>query len=619
MQWNSLNSFAHKFIGVRCAKAIGLFTDRMETNYGMVFPASSTSSSLSSSSLSISAGAATSGGVLSEIAAKRLVFVGEIHSVPSNIALQKAVLEKQCEKGRPVHVILEHFSFEMQHLLDDYRSGKISFDELVKAYENIGTEGHDIGQYQSLLQYARDHSDRVSLVAGFIPRTYARLLMREGPDIAISEAKAKQYVPHSLTCLEGSIGHYNMFESMITGRDMYDDNLQPTDQLRKIFQAQLIKDVSMAHRINTLIESQPSTDAFLVIAGKGHLLHFMGVPELVFEKHPELSKEAALLICQEADTSLEGITEEDLLRITESNYGPKGTNPADYIFFYESEEVRAKLETSTAYNKVGDTAHLRGDSRKAMWIMSRLGYSEEEIRIAGDDIYNYQGVGNPHRHAKIKGGERVLDVGSGLGIDSFIAHHYVGKEGLVVGIDLSKREVEHAQRRAKERGQSVQFINADMERLPFEDSEFDVIISNGAFCLAPNKRKAFQELFRVLKPGGRISVYTSTVEMGLEPGVNWPTCMRMFIQKDLLKPLCEEIGFTHVFIDESDSLMQFEIPMEFDERGDEPIDSNSEKRFKVHVGSEEFQHLAKYDMNKLCSRVCVVAEKPRENFDPAGV
>jgi len=88
-----------------------------------------------------------------------------------------------------------------------------------------------------------------------------------------------------------------------------------------------------------------------------------------------------------------------------------------------------------------------------------------------------------------------------------------------------------------------------MEKIPLPDSSIDVVISNGAFCLAPNKEKAFGEIYRVLKPGGRMAIATSVVKMDLEAGVHWPVCMRMFIHVDKLAPLCEEIGFTDVRVD----------------------------------------------------------------------
>jgi len=244
--------------------------------------------------------------------------------------------------------------------------------------------------------------------------------------------------------------------------------------------------------------------------------------------------------------------------------------------------------------------------------MSYLGYTKEEFLVAGQDAYNYQGVGNPHKFAKIQPGERVLDLGSGLGIDSFIAAHYVGTEGKVIGLDISQKEVMHATKRAEARGANVKFVCADMEKMPIPDEEIDVVISNGAFCLAPNKEKAFKEIFRVLKPGGRIAVCTSTIKMDLQPGVNWPICMRMFAHIDSLKPICESIGYKDVLVDDTDSLMQYELPGfdEVKEQEQKLTEKAQDDRFKVHVGSSEFRHLKDYDMNKICARVTVIAQKP---------
>merc|ERR1712232_831067 len=120
---------------------------------------------------------------------------------------------------------------------------------------------------------------------------------------------------------------------------------------------------------------------------------------------------------------------------------------------------------------------------------------------------------------------------------------------------------EHANQRAAEKGvdSNVKFTVADMESLPMADASFDVCISNGAFCLAPNKEKAFREVYRVLEPGGRMAVCTSTIRGAMLPqGVEWPICMRMFIPMEDIKPLCEKIGFENVHIDTENTMMTFD-------------------------------------------------------------
>ena len=214
--------------------------------------------------------------------------------------------------------------------------------------------------------------------------------------------------------------------------------------------------------------------------------------------------------------------------------------------------------------------------------MKYLDYTDEEFLSAGPDAYNYQGVGCPFRFANIKKGDTVLDLGSGLGIDSSIALNYVdsetkgesGKPGKVIGLDLSEKEVAHANQRMRDRNipeSKVKFIQGDMENMPkteeFADNTFDVVISNGAFCLAPSKEKAFSEIFRVLKPGGHMAVCTSVTKLNLDENIKWPLCMEMFIRQDKLMPLCEKIGFSNIKVDDTNSLMQFDVETDMDENG----------------------------------------------------
>lgn len=578
-----------------------------------------------------------------EIARHKLVFLGEIHSMPPIISFQREILAEMSKQSDKLHVILEHFSFDLQELLDRYMDDEIDFEQLVDKYHSVGEEGHHLEPYRDLLEDAK--SQGVHLHAGFLPRKYARMLMKEGEKPALKAAS--KWLPKDVN-LDGSDFHYNVFESLLSGRSIYKKDAsenqeeetvdEPSDQFRNIFKAQVLKDEAMAHRVTELIQKnedkeESDNEKFLVIAGNGHLLHYCGVPERVLRENPEMAADTCLVISENTTSdSLMGkkIGDEDNINegdddinkeknkdgnvsaFLQSRFGQEGSNPADYMYFYEIprdiiDGWDVKEETKNAYDKVGDTANIPGNSLKAAWIMHSLGYTEEEFNAAGPDVYNFQGVGNPHLHAKIQKGETVLDVGSGLGIDSTIACHATGPEGIVVGIDISDNETRHALKRAREQNLNAHFMVADMENMAkkIPSNSIDVIISNGAFCLAPNKEKAFRELYRVLKPGGRISICTTTTqEENLKPGISWPLCMKMFIPKNDLKPLCERLGFTDVLIDDSNSEMSMEIP-------DEVLEESNPARSKVHVGGAEFDHLDDYDMDAICARVCIVARKPQ--------
>ena len=139
-------------------------------------------------------------------------------------------------------------------------------------------------------------------------------------------------------------------------------------------------------------------------------------------------------------------------------------------------------------------------------IAKSIGYSEEEIKDVG--IANLGlGCGNPTGMGEIKEGEVVLDLGSGAGLDCFLAVKKVGQTGKVIGVDMTEEMVERARANAKKQGyDNVEFKLGDIENLPIEDDSIDVIISNCVVNLAPDKSKVFKEVYRVLKKGGRMYI-----------------------------------------------------------------------------------------------------------------
>jgi SAM-dependent methyltransferase len=122
-------------------------------------------------------------------------------------------------------------------------------------------------------------------------------------------------------------------------------------------------------------------------------------------------------------------------------------------------------------------------------------------------IESFAGTGNPFSLGALAQGERVVDVGSGGGIDSLIAARMVGPEGAVIGVDMTPAMLERARRAADEAGiRNVEFREGLMEDLPVEDGWADVVISNGVLNLTPDKGRALAEMNRVLKPPGRIQI-----------------------------------------------------------------------------------------------------------------
>jgi len=279
----------------------------------------------------------------------------------------------------------------------------------------------------------------------------------------------------------------------------------------------------------------------------------------------------------------------------------------------------------------------------AIHLMAKLGYTEHELEFLGDDVLRMQGVCSPFHVAKLTDGETVLDLGSGFGTDAFLAAAKVGPKGRVLGVDLSAEEVQRAQSRAQERGldkNNCTFLQADMENLPLNACSIDVVMSNGGFCLCPNKSVAFEEVHRVLKPGGRCAISCTVLRKTLPclEDKRWPPCMEVFMPSADIRGVLHNIGFKNISVDDSNSRMDvwdltnsdvdslaqdletLRPSMEMGcsharkaahRQGREQIDSflSRDREAGIHWGNPAFAHVKDFDMNELCARVVIYAEK----------
>ena len=175
-----------------------------------------------------------------------------------------------------------------------------------------------------------------------------------------------------------------------------------------------------------------------------------------------------------AQESLEAVLKDEILRM----YQEVADNPRSEFHFFHGREAAELFEYDPA------------------WL----------DRAPPGAVASFAGVGNPHLRSALQPGESVLDLGSGAGLDSVIASWQVGPTGSVVGVDLNPGMCARAEARAATTGVRFECRQGSMEAIPLPDASVDVILSNGVINLSFRKRKVIEEMFRVLKPGGRISI-----------------------------------------------------------------------------------------------------------------
>ncbi len=171
------------------------------------------------------------------------------------------------------------------------------------------------------------------------------------------------------------------------------------------------------------------------------------------------------------------------------------------------DKERLKTEVRATYSQVAENP--QGDfhfHRGPAYAARQLGYDIEELNaLPSSATAPFAGVGNPFKMDALPPGAAIADIGSGAGMDCLLTARRVGKAGSIVGIDMTDAMLERARGAAAQAGfDQVRFEKADMTGLPLENGSIDVVMSNGVINLAPDKAGVFAELYRVVKPGGRV-------------------------------------------------------------------------------------------------------------------
>jgi len=204
----------------------------------------------------------------------------------------------------------------------------------------------------------------------------------------------------------------------------------------------------------------------------------------------------------------------------------------------------------TMYRDVALNPHGKFHFELGRELALRLGYPAGDLdRIPAEAVDSFAGVGYHLALHDIAPGDRVLDLGSGSGMDVFVAALRAGPSGSVTGVDMTREQLDKAtQLRDDARFDNVQFVESHLESLPFEDASFDTVISNGVINLCADKKAVFEEAARVLAPGGSLVLSDIVSEVPLPESIScdvtlWAACIGGAMEQSLYTQLATEAGF----------------------------------------------------------------------------
>jgi ubiquinone/menaquinone biosynthesis C-methylase UbiE len=185
-------------------------------------------------------------------------------------------------------------------------------------------------------------------------------------------------------------------------------------------------------------------------------------------------------------------------------------------------------------------------------VSKQIGYSEKELESVPEGADLGLGCGNPVALASLKQGETVVDLGSGAGLDCFLAARRVGEKGHVIGVDMTPEMLDKSRENlGKSKHRNVEFRLGEIENLPVADNTADVIISNCVINLSPDKKRVFEEAFRVLKPRGRLMISDIVLLKELPEAVRksveaYVGCVAGAVMKTEYLELIKQAGFRNV-------------------------------------------------------------------------